>query len=846
MVEVEVHEMRSLYDEHGDALLSYFARRVGRDLAEDLLAETFRAAIESRASFDGRLGSRKGWLFGIGTNLLRRHWRSEKRRLLALERSAYESDVLVDPLLGDADRIATRLDAQGDARRLLTAVTELSPEDRDLLILSGWEHLSSTEIGEALGIGAGAVRTRLHRLRGRAATRPRHAYQRHAQRSDVMNQLSEFNRLRPANEHLDDAARERIWASVIGTPLATSDDHVVVAPSMVEDESWAARASEAAPDRTRRRRVALLGAAAVAVVGLGGLIAVQSTRDTSSEVGQQPVQTVARLDSSSPATMDGAARPAWHQTLRPLIPEPFDYLALTSATNTAASFVAIDSTSGKSLELRVTTAPAPNVGSDQTSDASGTWTATPQGWQLVTPAGLSAEVSCNIGAQGRDFPGPPNYCDMASTGPVTGDELRAITAAVANPQLLDTALADTSQRPTVPTEGVTDIIAAALPTQDLIGDTTWTDTDHVWDFAAGTDRPDTSVRVVTGVPQPPTETTGAAFGLYDDAAAFWIVDPSGIALRISTTDPTPESLEPLAELAERIMQHVAAAAQATRQLDEVATTYVVDEAPVAAAGPLDYATTTDALPLWPGTNASDPPAATTAYGMQLCDGGAGTKIVRVDPDAGPAHSYSGTLCVFINLAEARPDAVTSCATTTGGFNYARCQRRIDQTDTAGAGTANSAVASTQQQVAMAAFPAATAAQQPEEFTPNVGAAADADSSVDFSDDAVSVTLTSAESDDAAADTVDLPGVCLHADLPGATVDGCAGRYLLATGLAYGAFQDGDGPIEIIGVVPDEVTAIDINGTTLNPSNNVWHYTATPGAPLIITVRSADGRTASTN
>lgn len=669
-----------------------------------------------------------------------------------------------------------------------------------------------------------------------------------------MNQLSEFDRLRPADEHLDDAARERIWASVIGTPLSTFKEDVVAEPrSVFETESWAAPASEATPDRTRRRRVALLGAAAVTVVGLGALIAVQSTRYVPTEVGQQPVPTAGPLDSPDPPTSDGAAQPdpssqpAWHQALRPLLPERFDYLALTSATDAAASFVAINSTAGKSLELTLTTAPvtAPTVDGDQVTDAAGTWTLTPQGWQLVTPAGLSAEVSCNVGAQGRDFPGPPNYCDMASTGPVTSDELRAITAAIANPQLLAAALTDTSQRLTVPTEGVTDIIAAALPAQDLIGDTTWTDTDHIWDFAAGTDRPDTSIRIVTGVQQPPTETTGAAFGLYNDAAAFWVVDPSGIALRISTTDPTPESIEPLAELAERIMQHVAADAQETRRLDEVATTYVVDEAPVAPAGPLDYATTSNALPLWPDTNESDPPATTTGYGMQLCDGGAGTKILRVDPGAGPAHAYSGTLCVFINLTEARPDAVTSCATTTGGFNYARCQRRTDQTNTAGAGTSNSAFATTQQQAAMEAFPTATAAQQPEEFTPAVAAAA-TDGSVDFSDNTVAVTLTSAENSDAAADTVDLPGVCFHLDLADASVDGCAGRYLLATGLAYGAFQDGNGPIEIVGIVPDEVTEIDINGTTLNPTNNVWHYTVTPGAPLRITVRSADGRAASTN
>lgn len=73
-----------------------------------------------------------------------------------------------------------------------------------------------------------------------------------------------------------------------------------------------------------------------------------------------------------------------------------------------------------------------------------------------------------------------------------------------------------------------------------------------------------------------------------------------------------------------------------------------------------------------------------------------------------------------------------------------------------------------------------------------------------------------------------------------------GRGVLATGLAYGAFQDGDGPIELVGIVPDEVTATEIDGQIIMPRNNVSHHTATSSAPLTITVRSADGRTASTD
>jgi hypothetical protein len=256
---------------------------------------------------------------------------------------------------------------------------------------------------------------------------------------------------------------------------------------------------------------------------------------------------------------------------------------------------------------------------------------------------------------------------------------------------------------------------------------------------------------------------------------------------------------------------------------------------------LDYATTESWLPRWPSVNASDPPATTTGYGMNLCDSGYGTKVLRVDPTSGPAHAYSGTLCVFIELSEPRPDAVTTCATTTERFNYARCQRRTAQTDSAGAGTAVLTVADEPQRTAMAVFPSATRWDQPEMFNADVTAVEGP--GVDFTDASVAVELTAAIADPSGG--VDMPGVCITIELPGATAEGCVGRSLLATGLAYGAFQDGDGSIEIVGIVPDEVTTIEIAGTTLTPTNNIWHYTATEATPTTITVRSADGSVAST-
>ena len=251
---------------------------------------------------------------------------------------------------------------------------------------------------------------------------------------------------------------------------------------------------------------------------------------------------------------------------------------------------------------------------------------------------------------------------------------------------------------------------------------------------------------------------------------------------------------------------------------------------------LDYATTETWLPRWPAVFASEPPATTSAYGMNLCDDGYGTRVMRVDSAKGPAHAYSGTLCVFIELAQPRVDATTSCATTTidktDARTYARCQRRTVLTDTDGAGSAIPSVASSAAQTQMASFPGPTAWNQDKPFGSHVTGAVEG-SSLDYGSVSVGLSMQSNR-------------VCVTIGLSDANATGCVGEATLATGLAYGAFQNGDGPIEVVGVVPDDVTAVEIGGTVVIPKSNVWHFSALPSDPLTITVHAADGRTAATN
>jgi RNA polymerase sigma factor (sigma-70 family) len=156
-----------LFDAHAVPLRRYLARRVGSGAADDLVAETFLVALRRRESYRPERGTARSWLYGIATNLLRHHVRSELRRLQATARLAHTGEL---SHAGHDGRVAERVDAQIRAAQLAGALAKLTPADRDTLLLVSWAGLDPTEVAEALGVPPGTVRSRLHRIRRRLRT----------------------------------------------------------------------------------------------------------------------------------------------------------------------------------------------------------------------------------------------------------------------------------------------------------------------------------------------------------------------------------------------------------------------------------------------------------------------------------------------------------------------------------------------------------------------------------------------------------------------------------------------------------------------------------------------------
>jgi len=148
-----------VFDRHYPAISRYLRARVGAALAEDLASQTFLVAFDRRAGYDAGRDDARPWLYGIASNLVRRHRRTEERRLRAQARASAEPDgePALDGLLG----------APGARERaaLAAGIAALKQPDREVLLLHVVADLGYDEIAAALGIPPGTVGSRLTRVR---------------------------------------------------------------------------------------------------------------------------------------------------------------------------------------------------------------------------------------------------------------------------------------------------------------------------------------------------------------------------------------------------------------------------------------------------------------------------------------------------------------------------------------------------------------------------------------------------------------------------------------------------------------------------------------------------------
>lgn len=160
----------AFYRRHLDMVVGWCARRTGDpELAADLAAEVFAAALVAAPRYEPRHESAAGWLLAIARNVLGHSVRrgqvdSRARRRLGVPPLTVEDE--------DLSRVLEFADDQGSSRRLLA---DLPPDERAAVRARIIDELPYGEIARSLGCSEMVVRKRvsrgLARLRAGLATR---------------------------------------------------------------------------------------------------------------------------------------------------------------------------------------------------------------------------------------------------------------------------------------------------------------------------------------------------------------------------------------------------------------------------------------------------------------------------------------------------------------------------------------------------------------------------------------------------------------------------------------------------------------------------------------------------
>ena len=149
-------------ERHGSALRAWLRLRLrDGDLAAETLAEVFAAAWASRSRYrDPGDGSATPWLFGIATKQVALVWRrrrvaTEARERIGMLVRSYESDPF--------EEAEARLEWAALAPAVQDALAALPLSQREALSLRVVDELDYRDVGDRLGVSAGAARTRVSR-----------------------------------------------------------------------------------------------------------------------------------------------------------------------------------------------------------------------------------------------------------------------------------------------------------------------------------------------------------------------------------------------------------------------------------------------------------------------------------------------------------------------------------------------------------------------------------------------------------------------------------------------------------------------------------------------------------
>ena len=143
-----------IHDGYSEKIYCYIYRYLGEArLAEDLTAEVFLKLLEAIKASKGPRTHLSAWLYRVAHNLVVDHFRRPQGESLPLE----------EGLVAAPENVTVAVEKKLAQQQLRAAISHLTSDQQQVIVLKFIEGLSNAEVGQVLGKTEGAVKSLQHR-----------------------------------------------------------------------------------------------------------------------------------------------------------------------------------------------------------------------------------------------------------------------------------------------------------------------------------------------------------------------------------------------------------------------------------------------------------------------------------------------------------------------------------------------------------------------------------------------------------------------------------------------------------------------------------------------------------
>ncbi|MDT0605720.1 RNA polymerase sigma factor [Croceitalea rosinachiae] len=153
----DLNKMGLLYERHKKRMFGFFYNMNGDAMtSEDLVQNVFVRMLKYKHTYTGE-GSFLAWMFRTARNVNNDHFKKNKQNYNQYDIASVEYKLEAEDTIG---RVSDKKD---NINYLKIALQKLSPEKREVLVLSKLKEMKFSEIGAVMGCSEGAAKVKAHR-----------------------------------------------------------------------------------------------------------------------------------------------------------------------------------------------------------------------------------------------------------------------------------------------------------------------------------------------------------------------------------------------------------------------------------------------------------------------------------------------------------------------------------------------------------------------------------------------------------------------------------------------------------------------------------------------------------